>query len=121
MDCYMQNNTLSIIGDAIYREVFAGETISLTFGPIQNPSSQKQNESLRLFSFTDYYQQDRVEQVLNGLSPVFECDYPCGMCKSSNKSACTSCIKGDVNGYFWNSKCLPACPNGTFSDELMQC
>jgi len=120
-------STITVAG-GFTTAVTKGSSISIAIGPITNPETQSGATSFKIMSYTENALTYEVDQVTSGLVPLFDCNYPCYTCESTNSSGCTSCqtympITTVPDQYLYPSgyECLSACPNGTFLNSSEIC
>lgn len=105
--------------------VSAGDEISITFGNVVNPITQQNPGTFTLQSFTDSTFTYKIDQILSGLSPQFECDYPCKTCNlPTSKTQCTSCqtnVPTETKIYLDGTSCVTVCPDGKYADDNKIC
>jgi hypothetical protein len=85
---------------------------------ILNVDTPITTESWTLTSFVG--EMYKIDEIPDGLSFDFECDFPCLTCEPGNPSSCTSCngVQGDI--ILYESMCYKECPAGTYLDNF-QC
>jgi hypothetical protein len=103
--------------------VSVGTKVNIKIGNITNAEVQPAGPlpSVQFWSFTDRSQTDTIDQILSGLVPTSQCDYPCATCSANSRSTCTSCIinKDSVlEKYLSAGKCVAQCPDGTWNNNF---
>lgn len=83
-------STITVAG-GFTTAVAKGGSISIAIGPITNPQTQNGATTFKIMSYTEDALTYEVDQVTSGLVPLFDCNYPCYTCESTNSSGCTSC------------------------------
>jgi len=97
----------------------ADQPMSITITNMQiNVFKSGKTKSWKLTTFTG---NDEIDQVSEGLSFDFKCDYPCYTCVG-DATECKSCNDYDSGTYMilFQNKCYLNCPDGTY-EESFQC
>ncbi len=65
----------------------------------------------------DYYYM--IDEIPEGLIPIFECDHPCRTCALPERGDCLSCKTNDITEklvYLELERCIDWCPDGKFGN-----
>lgn len=117
---------VSITGTYVLKtEVAQNVQLSITIGPFYTPLSQLSPGKFTLKAFASYPSDGPfdywVDEIPEGLIPLFECDHPCRTCALPSRTKCLSCqtnVISEALKYLESAKCLSACPDGKFGDEF---
>ena len=114
----LDNNLISISG-GFNAAVAEFTQISITFGPCITPIRQPDPGKFTLQSYVGSTYRYKIDEIPEGLIPLFECDYPCRTCELPSRTNCTSCetnVDFETLVYLEQKKCLNRCPDGKFGN-----
>lgn len=60
-----------------------------------------------------------IDEIPEGIIPIFECDHPCRTCALPNRGDCLSCktnVPTEVLVYLEQKRCISVCPDGKFGN-----
>ncbi|CDW83721.1 UNKNOWN [Stylonychia lemnae] len=105
--------------------VAKGDNISVQFGPLINPSTNKlTTNSFSIQSYTSSSYTYVYDMATSGLIPDFECTYPCKTCNTLSKTQCLTCMPFSTDSafpYYYSTglSCISTCPDGTYNDNYI--
>lgn len=73
--------------------------------------------TLKAFVNDDYFY--TIDEIPEGLIPIFECDHPCRTCALPERGDCLSCKTNDITEklvYLELMRCIDWCPDGKFGN-----
>lgn len=62
-----------------------------------------------------------MDELLNGVTVNFYCEYPCAECPQGAPSTCERCYQTAVERYFHEGKCLGECPEKMVETDDLLC
>jgi hypothetical protein len=113
------DNAIITISGGFNTAVAAGGEIIITIGSVITPISQLNPGKFTLRAFIGTQFKYFIDEIPEGLIPLFECDHPCRTCALPERGSCLSCktnVLSEVLIFLQESKCLSRCPDGRFGD-----
>ena len=93
--------------------------IAITFGPVITPISQLNPGKFTLQSYIGTQYRYKIDQIPEGLIPLFECDHPCRTCDLPSRIDCTSCktnVPSETLIFLESMRCIDRCPDGKYGN-----